>query len=161
MLEKKWLVYEIRQNDMFNLIEQRLIPLSLQGCRSNSQTLLIRRSCCDCCSQHCWLRCQLKMRTSTSFVCLFCLFTYFEREREREITQHKQGRGKGRGRGRESQAGSTLSEEPDTDLDPTTMRSWPEPKPRVRRLTDWATQVPHKYWLLDTKQHKYRGGCLF
>ena len=29
-------------------------------------------------------------------------------------------------------------------LDLGTLRSWPEPKPRVRCLTDWATQVPHK-----------------
>ena len=33
---------------------------------------------------------------------------------------------------RESQADSILSAEPHEGLDATTMRSWPEPKPRVR-----------------------------
>ena len=49
-------------------------------------------------------------------------------------------------RGRE--ADSLLSTEPDDDddddvgLNPRTGRSWPEPKPRVRGLTDGATQAP-------------------
>ena len=35
-----------------------------------------------------------------------------------------------------------LSAEPDVELNLSTLRSWPEPKPRVGGLTDWATQVP-------------------
>jgi len=37
---------------------------------------------------------------------------------------------------RESQADSPLSSEPDTGLDPITLRSEPEPKPRGRHPTD-------------------------
>ena len=50
-------------------------------------------------------------------------------------SKHSQGRGRER-RERESQAGSTPSTEPDVGLDLTTMRSWPEPKSRVRHLTN-------------------------
>ena len=35
-----------------------------------------------------------------------------------------------------------LSMEPNTGLDLTSLRSWPEPKSTVRSLTGWATQVP-------------------
>ena len=45
--------------------------------------------------------------------------------------------GKQQERERESYTGSTLS----TELSPT-LRSWPEPKSRIRRLTSWATQAP-------------------
>ena len=38
-----------------------------------------------------------------------------------------------RERERDSQVGSTPSTEPDAGLDPTTVRSLPEPKSRVRR----------------------------
>ena len=54
---------------------------------------------------------------------------------------------KGRGeepreRERESQANDSLvSSEPDMGLDPTTPRSWPEPKPRAGSPTNWATQT--------------------
>ena len=55
-----------------------------------------------------------------------------ERERERE-----------RGRERKSQANSMLpAQSPVWGLIPWTVRSWPELKSRVGRLTDWATQVP-------------------
>ena len=37
---------------------------------------------------------------------------------------------------RDSEADSVLSVEPNEGLDPTTMRSCPEPKSRVRHLTD-------------------------
>ena len=47
-----------------------------------------------------------------------------------------------RGRERESQADSPLSAEFSVGLDLTTLRSWPEPKSRVRHLTVWVTQVP-------------------
>ena len=36
----------------------------------------------------------------------------------------------------------TVSTSPTWDLIPWTVRSWPEPKSRVGRLTDWATQAP-------------------
>ena len=39
-------------------------------------------------------------------------------------------------REKESQAGSALSAEPDSGLDPTTPGLWPEPGSRVRRSTD-------------------------
>ena len=63
------------------------------------------------------------------------------------------GEGRGRGEsdvggeaeeegGRETQADSALSTEPDVGLDLMTPRSLPEPKPRVGRLTNCATQVP-------------------
>lgn len=48
-----------------------------------------------------------------------------------------------RGRERESYTGSTPNMELDVGLDLTTLRSWPEPKLRVRPLTNWATQAPH------------------
>jgi len=43
---------------------------------------------------------------------------------------------------RESQADSTLNTEPDAGLDPGILRSLPEPKPRIRLLTNCATQAP-------------------
>ena len=52
-----------------------------------------------------------------------------ERERERETDRE-----------REFQAESTPSVDPNTGLDPTMVGSWPEPKPRVRYSTNWATQ---------------------
>ena len=60
----------------------------------------------------------------------------FQREREREHG--------GRGRGRENLNQTLLSAEPDSGLDPMTLRSGPELKPRVRCLTNCATQAP---WL--------------
>ena len=62
------------------------------------------------------------------------------RERERE-RMHEQGRGRERGK-RESQTGSALSEQRSTwGSISWTVRSWPEPKSRVRHLIDWATQL--------------------
>ena len=46
---------------------------------------------------------------------------------------------------RESQADSPISKEPHVGPDPVTLRSWSEPKTRVRWLTDWANQVPLKF----------------
>ena len=40
---------------------------------------------------------------------------------------------------REGQADSTLSAEPHMGLNPGTLRSWPEPKSRVRCSVDWAS----------------------
>ena len=39
---------------------------------------------------------------------------------------------------------TALGMEPDMGLDLTSLRSGPEPKPRVGCLTDCATQVPHQ-----------------
>ena len=53
------------------------------------------------------------------------------------------GGGRSRERERESQAGSVLSvQSPAWGLISRSTRSWPEPKPRVRRLINWATQAP-------------------
>ena len=49
--------------------------------------------------------------------------------------------GGGKGREGESQAGSMLSTEPDTGLDPTALQSWPELKSSPYS-TDWAIRVP-------------------
>ena len=49
--------------------------------------------------------------------------------------------GRGEEAERESQADSALSPGPNTGLDLTTLRLWPEPKPRVIHPTDWATQA--------------------
>ena len=51
------------------------------------------------------------------------------------------GRAEGEGE-RASQANSTLSSEANAELNLMTLRSQPELKPRVRCLTDCATQVP-------------------
>ena len=65
-------------------------------------------------------------------------FVYLLWERE-----HKPGRNRERGRERESQAGSALSaQSPKRGSNSRTVRSWPEPKSRVRRSTDWSTQAP-------------------
>ena len=67
---------------------------------------------------------------------ILSLFIYFERESESNQVR-------GRERGRESWAGSMLSLQiPSRASNSQTVRSLPEPKPRVRGLTDWATQVP-------------------
>ena len=44
---------------------------------------------------------------------------------------------------RASQADSTPSTESHLGFNLTSLRSWHEPKSRVRHLTNWATQVPH------------------
>ena len=66
-------------------------------------------------------------KTSLDFYFLFC-FIYFERQR-----RHEWGRGRERGRETESHAGSTLSAQSRIQgLNSRTVRSWPEPKSRVR-----------------------------
>ena len=67
--------------------------------------------------------------TLSFFVFLLSLRFILEGERQRERISS-----------RESQA--QLSMEPDTGLDLMTLRSRPELTPRVRRSTDYATQVP-------------------
>ena len=44
---------------------------------------------------------------------------------------------------REPQADSPLSTELDAEFNPTTLRSWPELKPRVRCSTHWTTRCPY------------------
>lgn len=39
--------------------------------------------------------------------------------------------------------------DPDSGLDLTTQRSWPEPQSKVQHLTDWASQVPHIWIILN------------
>ena len=80
-------------------------------------------------------------------------FTYLFLERENEQVG---GGAEGVWReGKESQANSMLSTEPDTGLDLKILRSWPETKPRVRGLTDWATRHPSRLsWLGFRKQCK-------
>ena len=61
---------------------------------------------------------------------------------DREIDRGQAGEGQ-RERETESQAGSVPSaQSPRWDLNPWTVTSWPELKPRVGCLTNWATQVP-------------------
>jgi len=58
-----------------------------------------------------------------------------------EQAQSKEGQ---RERERETLADSVLSAEPGMGLDLGILRSGPELKPRVRHLTDFATQPPSK-----------------
>ena len=61
----------------------------------------------------------------------------------------KQSRGREKGRERIPSSLCPVSAEPDAGLDLTTVRSWLEPKSRVRRSTDWANQTPqNKYFLM-------------
>ena len=74
------------------------------------------------------------------------IYLFWERERDREREEEsseEKGRGRERERDRESQAVSMLSAQSLMwGLIPRTMRSWPDLKARVGRLTDWATQTP-------------------
>ena len=71
-----------------------------------------------------------------NFLFSFFFFLIFTLE-----TEHREVGTEGEGK-RESQADSH-STEPDSRLNPTTLRSWPELKPRVGCSTYWATQAPH------------------
>ena len=86
------------------------------------------------------------------FFNLFFEFIYscWERHRQRRVGNGQRERGRQRIPGRLC----AVSAEPNAGLEPRkTVRSWPERKPRVRRLTDWATQAPlrsvlKKLWIL-------------
>ena len=52
------------------------------------------------------------------------------------------GGGAERERERESQTDCVLSTEPNAGLNARTLRSWPEPKSRVKQSTNWAIQMP-------------------
>ena len=64
----------------------------------------------------------------------------WEREREREADREG--------------ADSLLSWEPDSGLDPRTLRSWPEPKSRVSCLTNGTTQAPLKQLNFESRRRK-------
>ena len=85
---------------------------------------------------------QVGCLTVQSFFLIYLLI-YFERERERERASMSGGAAEREGE-RESKAGSKLSAQSPTrgSIPRTSMRSWPEPKSRVGRLPDWATQAP-------------------
>eukprot|EP00071_Canis_lupus_P046042 XP_022279599.1 centrosomal protein of 131 kDa [Canis lupus familiaris] len=78
-------------------------------------------------------------RAGTSSFFFFLRFIYL---RERACKQTHKWEGGRERRGRGSQAGSLQSVEPNPGRDPTTLRSLPDPKPRVGRLTDRATRRP-------------------
>ena len=67
-----------------------------------------------------------------------CLFIW-ERVRARAHARESEEEGQ---RERESQADSMLSVKPSAGLNLMTLRSQPELKPRLGRLTDWTVQVP-------------------
>ena len=83
---------------------------------------------------------------SISFSLMFIYFWEREREREREKETERERRcpcEQERGRRWQLQAGTVLSVQTlRWGSNSQTMRSWPEPKSRVRCLTDWATQAP-------------------
>ena len=75
----------------------------------------------------------------------FLMFIYLFWKRERES-----GEGSERGGERESWAGSALSAQSSIRGSvPWIMRSWPEPKPRVSCLIDWATEEPRTRAILN------------
>ena len=67
---------------------------------------------------------------------IFLKIYLFEKERERKREMRWGG-------GENPHAVNPLSMEPTVRLDPRTLKSWPELKPRVECSTDWAPQVPH------------------
>ena len=84
--------------------------------------------------------CSTDWATQSPILFLFfflSLFIHFERETERASGEGTEREGE-----RESQADCMLSgQSPMWGLIPWSM-IWPQLKPRVRHLTDWATQVP-------------------
>ena len=78
---------------------------------------------------------------SQAFFLMF--IDFWEREQE---SAHTSREGAKRDGDTVSEVGSVLrAESPMWGLNSQTMTSLPELKPRVGRLTDWATQVPHSY----------------
>ena len=71
----------------------------------------------------------------------FNLFIYFERE-----GGHKQGRRREKQRQNPKQTACRQHRAQRGAQTHETARSWPEPKGRVGRLTDYTTQVPCSYW---------------
>ena len=65
-------------------------------------------------------------------------------------------RGEGTKERRKRISDSPLNVELDMGLDPTTTRSWPEPKSRIRCFTNWASQAPltwHSCQILNVIRH--------
>ena len=84
-----------------------------------------------------------------------CIYLFCERERE-SVHAHGPGRSRERGRERESQTGSSLSVQgPTRGSNPQTVRSWPEPKPRVGCWTDWATQAPQTFFFKNIRKREF------
>ena len=80
--------------------------------------------------------CFFEARKLCFFKINFFKFIYSSREKENGGGAEREGE-------RESQAGSVLSMQSLMQGSiPWTSRSWPEPKPTVWLLTDWATQTP-------------------
>ena len=74
------------------------------------------------------------------------IYLFFEREREGERDR--------KGEGREEEGERILRQTPlwaAGSLISRPIRSWPKPKPRVWRLTDWATQVPQHVHFKNTE----------
>ena len=87
------------------------------------------------------------------FIYLFLKFYLFILEREREQGQTERERGGER----ECQAGPALSvRSPTWGLNSWTVRSWPEPKPTVGHLTDWATQACLNVYLFLRERERER-----
>ena len=96
----------------------------------------------------CWLECHVILLVKTMlkfyhivFPLLSSLFYFFDvylfilRERESRGGTEREG-------DKESQSGSALPmQSPMWGSNSQSLRSWPEPKSRVRWLTDWATKV--------------------
>ena len=96
------------------------------------------------------------------YLSLSRLLFFVERERV-----HKQERGAER----ETQEGPMVSVEHDAGLNPMTLGSWPKPKSRVERSTNWATQAPLSRlffnqitmlffgFVLNTTHKKFKNSC--
>ena len=97
------------------------IPIRIMGEGKNNQTHIHTHAH----GHHIQVRLEQEMYTTQTSFFNFYWFFYFERESE-------------------SYSGSVLSvQSPMPGSNPRTVRSWPELKPIVRCLTDWATPAPH------------------
>ena len=88
---------------------------------------------------------------------LFLIFNVYLVLRERK-TQHEQGRGRERRRHRiwsRLQALSCQHRAPWGTWTHEPVRSWPEPKPRVRHLSDWATPGMGSYYDSSSEDRNY------
>ena len=88
----------------------------------------------------------------------FFKFIYLFWERERETVQVGEGQRRERGRENPKQTLCCQRRAQCRVQTHETVRSWHELKPRVWHLTNWATQVPLKYFLITGKSkvnHKH------
>ena len=94
------------------------------------------------------------------FFLFFFMFSYF-REKEHTRVHSSTGEGLEREGDRESHAGSTLLAQSMTPgSNSQSSRSWPEPKWRVGRWINWATQVPLSASFLHNSFVLCRGHCV-